>query len=134
MKIKFLVLNLVTLAVAVIIMSANLQQKPWVIPAKYKTLKNPVKGSSASTSAGKLVYDKYCKSCHGNAGKGDGVKAKTLKQPLTDLSTAKAQTVTDGEIYYKAIIGRDEAPNFEKKIPDETDRWNLVNFVRSLKK
>ena len=134
MKKKILLINLTALFIAVIIMSANLQQKPWVIPAKYKSLKNPVKTSPASISAGKLTIDKYCKSCHGSAGKGDGVKAKTLKQPLNDLSTAKAQVAPDGEIYYKAIIGQDEAPNFEKKIPDETDRWNLVNFVRSLKK
>ncbi|HOY33116.1 MAG TPA: cytochrome c [Bacteroidales bacterium] len=134
MKLKIIILNITAICLAVLIMSANLQHKPWVIPAKYKTLKNPVKMSSASTSAGKLTYDKHCKSCHGSTGKGDGVKAKTLKTHISDLGTTSVQTASDGEIYYKAFIGRDEAPNLEKKIPDETDRWNIVNFVRSLKK
>lgn len=134
MKVKFILFNLVALAIAVILISATFQQKPWSIPAKYKSLKNPVKSSSTSITAGKRLYDLHCKSCHGSTGKGDGVKAKTLKTRMTDLSSSGVQAALDGEIYYKAIIGRDEAPNFEKKIPDETDRWNVVNYVRSLKK
>jgi mono/diheme cytochrome c family protein len=134
MKMKILVFNLITIIIAVIIMSSSLQQKPWAIPAKYKSMKNQIKSSAASISAGKLTYDKHCKSCHGNTGKGDGVKAKTLKTICNDLSTQKVQGVLDGEMYYQSFIGRDEMPNFEKKIPDETDRWNVINYVRSLKK
>ena len=134
MKIKNFVLILVTLTIAVIFMSSFMQQKPWVIPDKYKSMKNPVKSSATSISDGKYTYDNHCKSCHGNKGKGDGVKAKTLKTIVNDLTAPKAQEVTDGEMYYQSFIGRDEMPNFEKKIPEETDRWDVINYVRSLKK
>ena len=36
------------------------QQKPWVIDAKYKTMKNPVKSDAASIAAGKALWDKNC--------------------------------------------------------------------------
>lgn len=134
MKPKKMMFILSILAIAFIVISAGLQQKPWEIPAKYKAMKNPVKTSAASISAGKLTYDKHCKSCHGSTGKGDGVKAKTLKTKCNDFATAQVQNVTDGELYYQSFIGRDEMPNFEKKIPDLTERWNVINFVRSLKK
>jgi hypothetical protein len=47
---------------------------------------------------------------------------------------ADVQKQTDGEIYYKSFIGRDEMPNFEKKIPSESDRWMIVNYIRTMKK
>lgn len=134
MKSKTFFFSLFLVGISFMIISATLQQKPWVIPAKYKTMKNMVKSSAASISAGKLTYDKQCKSCHGNAGKGDGVKAKTLKAKCSDFASATVQSVSDGELYYQSIIGRDEMPNFEKKIPAESDRWNLVNYIRSYKK
>jgi hypothetical protein len=32
-----------------------------------------------------------------------------------------------------SFIGRDEMPNFEKKIPDVADRWAVIGFIRTLK-
>lgn len=106
--------------------------KPWEIPAKYKNMKNP--DSKANVAIGKGLFAKHCKSCHGAKGLGDGPKAKSLKTSCGDFSSAKFQAQKDGEIYYQAIVGRDEMPNFEKKILDEEDRWALVNFIRTLKK
>jgi mono/diheme cytochrome c family protein len=102
---------------------------PWDIPAKYKTMKG--KGDLAT---GKELFAKHCKSCHGAKGLGDGPKAAGLKTSCGDFSSANFQKATDGEIYYKSIIGRDEMPNYEKKIPDEADRWSLVAYIRTLKK
>jgi mono/diheme cytochrome c family protein len=134
MKIKILLFNVAAIGLMIIFMATTFQQKPWVVPAAYKSKKNPVKSTPASISAGKLTWEKQCKSCHGSAGKGDGVKAKTLKTACGDFSLVKFQSQLDGEIYYKSFVGRDEMPNFEKKVTDETERWNLINFVRSLKK
>jgi mono/diheme cytochrome c family protein len=106
--------------------------KPWNIPAKYKTMKNPYQGENINI--GKSLYMKHCRSCHGNKGLGDGPKAKNLKTSCGDFSSAKFQKYTDGEIYYQSIIGRDEMPNYEKKIQDDEDRWAVVNYIRTLKK
>ena len=109
------------------------QQKPWVIDAKYKTMKNPVKADAASTTAGKTLWDKNCASCHGKTGLGDGVKARTLDTPAGDFSKAAFQSLPDGEIFGKTKTGREDMPKYEGKLTDE-DIWNIVNFTRTLKK
>ena len=78
------------------------------------------------------LYSQHCKSCHGKEGYGDGNKAGELETEMRELSSEDVQSQADGELYYKTIIGRDEMPNFEKKIPAEEDRWLLVNYLRTL--
>ena len=105
----------------------------WVIPAKYKSMSNPQKGKADPENAGKLLYAKHCKSCHGGMGVGDGPKAASMKTKINSLKTAEFQGQSDGVIYFQSFIGRDEMPNFEKKILDEEDRWAIVNYIRTLK-
>lgn len=109
-------------------------QEPWVIPGKYKAMKNPHAGDKSLTTVGKTLWAKHCKSCHGSMGLGDGPKAASLKTPCGDFSSAKFQAYKDGELYYMSFVGRDEMPNFEKKIPDDEDRWAIVNYMRTMKK
>lgn len=106
---------------------------PWVIPANYKSMANPQKGKGDPENVGKMLYAKHCKSCHGAAGLGDGAKASSMKTKMNSLKDGKFQAQSDGEIYYESFIGRDEMPNFEKKIPAVEDRWALVNYMRTLK-
>jgi len=132
----FLAITLL-MAVAFVCNNAMAQKKPgpWETPAKFKTMKNPVKTTDAEAIAnGKALYAKHCKSCHGSKGLGDGPKAATLKTSTGDFSSKEFQAYTDGEIFYKVTTGRDEMPAYDKKIPDEADRWALVNFMRTLKK
>lgn len=110
------------------------QGTPWVVPDKYKKMKNPVKSDAESISAGKALYAKHCKSCHGSKGLGDGTKAAQLKTKCGDFSTADFQAQSDGALFYKTNEGRDDMPSFKKKIPDETDVWSIVNYMRTLKK
>lgn len=108
------------------------ENKPWEIPAKYKKMVNPTPGEDVKI--GKSIYAKHCKSCHGNKGLGDGPKAKSLDTDCGDFSSEKFQAQKDGELYYQSFVGRDEMPNYEKKILDEEDRWAVINYLRSLKK
>jgi mono/diheme cytochrome c family protein len=135
MKVKFFITGISLIIVALIITASSYQtRKPWNIPANYKKMKNPVKSDANSIKVGKMLWDKHCKSCHGAAGKGDGVKAKTLKTNPGDFTTTVVQSQLDGELYYESFVGRDEMTNFEKKIPAESDRWHIINFIRSMKK
>jgi mono/diheme cytochrome c family protein len=102
---------------------------PWEVPAKNKAMKG--KGDVAS---GKELWAKHCKSCHGAKGLGDGPKASNLKTQSGDFSTKDFQAQTDGDLFYKTSVGRDEMPAYDKKIPDEGDRWALVAFMRTMKK
>ena len=107
-------------------------QDKWVVPAKYVSMKNPVPADQ-DASVGKSLYDKHCKSCHGKEGYGDGTKAEGLKGDLGDFSSAEFQKQTDGELFYKTTFGRDDMPEYSKKIPDDEDRWLVVNYMRTLK-
>jgi mono/diheme cytochrome c family protein len=110
-------------------------QEPWTIPTKYKKMENPTDpGDREGIAIGKQLYTKHCKSCHGKTGLGDGTKASELETSCGDFSTAEFQGQSDGVLYYKSIIGRDEMPNFEKKIPEEEDRWLVINYMKTFAK
>jgi len=119
---------------AVLILSATLvaQPKPWVVPANFKSMANPVAKGDASNKAGKTLYDKSCASCHGKAGLGDGVKARSLKTFPGDFSKPEYQDQTEGDHFYKTKTGRSEMPKYEGKLSD-TDIWNVVNYMRTFK-
>jgi mono/diheme cytochrome c family protein len=109
------------------------QAKPWEVPAEFKTMKNPVAKGDESNKTGQALYLKNCASCHGKTGLGDGVKARMLKDFPGDYSGAYSQNQTDGEHFYKTKAGRGEMPKYEGKLSDD-DIWNIVNFIRTLKK
>lgn len=109
------------------------QAKPWPVPDKYQQMKNPVKADATSLSDGKSLYIKHCQSCHGKSGKGDGSKSAQLKTDPGDFSAAAFQKQTDGALLYKIAEGRNDMPEFKKKIPDEEDLWSVINYVRTLK-
>ncbi len=111
-----------------------IQTKPWPVPDKAAKTANPVKSDPASIAAGKTLWVQHCSSCHGKTGAGDGTKAAQLKTQPEDLKVASVQNQSDGVLFFKISEGRDDMPAFKKKIPDQEDLWNLVNFMRSLKK
>jgi len=128
-------LKLLFVSASVLMLSATLsaQPKPWVVPANFTSMKNPVAKSDASTKAGLDLYTKNCASCHGKAGLGDGVKARALKTFPGDFSKTDFQGQTDGDHFYKSKMGRGEMPKYEGKLADN-DIWNLVNYMRTFKK
>lgn len=129
----FLSIAIIAIAVMSMVSAQPKKGKPWEIPAKYKDMKNTVKTSDASVKAGEALYKKNCASCHGKTGLGDGTKAKTLETFSGDFSSAAFQGQTDGTIFYQTKIGRNEMPKYDKKIED-SDIWNMVNYLRTLKK
>jgi mono/diheme cytochrome c family protein len=134
---KVLTLSLLVVALGAMLVSMTPQQQkmpePWEVPAKYKNMENPVANDAASQQKGMVVYKKYCASCHGKAGLGDGVKARALKTFAGDFSIDQYQGQTDGEHFYKTKFGRGEMPKYENKVPD-TDIWHCVNYMRTFKK
>ena len=119
-------------AFALTIVAFTIPQEKWDVPAKYKSMENEYAGDDED-GIGEELYMQHCKSCHGKEGYGDGTKAKELDTEMRELGSAEVQGQTDGALFYKAIIGRDEMPNFEKKIRDDEDRWMVINYLRSLK-
>jgi mono/diheme cytochrome c family protein len=46
-------------------------------------------GLSYAEGQGKHLFDRYCVTCHGDGGKGDGQNASNLNPPAPDLTTSK---------------------------------------------
>ena len=58
-------------------------------------------GLTYAESLGRPVFDHYCVTCHGDAGKGDGQNATNLTPPPPDFTTSK--TLADAA-YVRRII------------------------------
>lgn len=110
------------------------QNKPWNVPPDKAKISNAVKSDASSIAAGKVLWSQHCSSCHGKAGLGDGTKAAQLETTPPDFSKALVQGESDGALFFKTSEGRGDMPSFKKKIPDQEDIWNLVNYMRTFKK
>jgi mono/diheme cytochrome c family protein len=97
-------------------------------------MKNPMtKADALSIKDGKEIYNKSCKSCHGDLGKGDGTKSRNLDISCGDFTAPEFKKETDGELFWKISEGRKPMPSFGKKLTD-AERWSVINFIRTLNK
>jgi len=101
-------------------------------------LANPRTRTSESVNNGKVVYEIYCLVCHGETGRGDGPVSSSGGGPFVGVRSMVTDTVdrrTDGYLYgvivNAQVMGRGLMPRYGDKIIG-TDRWDLVNYVRTL--
>lgn len=95
-------------------------------------LKNPEPGNAESVEAGKKLYQRFCASCHGPQGKGDGGLALAGGTPsdLTDDTWDFGST--DGEIFVAIRDGVSADMLAYKDRLTEKQIWQVVNYLRSL--
>jgi len=131
---KKILFGLAIIAAVTFTQTTNAQAKPkgkeWKVPAADAAKKSPTK---ADATAGKDLWSSNCKSCHGIKGLGDGTKAEKIDISCGDFSSKEFQSLSDGEIFYKTTVGRKPMPSFKEKLSD-SERWQLVAFIRTLKK
>jgi high-affinity iron transporter len=95
----------------------------------------PLPARPPSPARGAQVYREQCAACHGDQGRGDGPKAKTVKGPppadLADPKTMSRLSLVD--IYRKVTIGvaGTAMPQFEETLPD-SDRWAVAAYTATL--
>jgi mono/diheme cytochrome c family protein len=53
---------------------------------------------AANATAGKAVYDKACKSCHGADGAANPAIAKMMKVEMRDLKSPEVQATSDADL------------------------------------
>lgn len=112
------------------------------IPAAAVARRNPVSSSDEALRGGRMLWMSHCETCHGAEGRGDGPNARLHearkgRAPRNLTDPAVQENLTDGEVYWrvsKGIVDGDSIimPAFEGKVPSETERWQLVMFVRVL--
>lgn len=121
------------LFVLFLLVHVQAQAKRFPAPLSADTIVNPLKGNTAATSEGHLIYVKYCVTCHGAKGKGDGIAAPGLPKPPADHTSAFVQNQKDGAIYWVITKGNSPMPGYSA-ILTPTQRWEVVNFIRTLAK
>jgi putative copper resistance protein D len=88
--------------------------------------------TSESIWRGHDLFAMHCATCHGPAGRGDGPGAAGLLQRPADLSASHTADHTPGDLYWWVTHGLGLAmPAFGDRLSIE-DRWDVVNFVRTL--
>ncbi len=124
-----------TLVLAMIFFGASefSQTEVWKAPASADNIKNPYKNNSAMTEKGKILYNQMCAVCHGETGRGDGPAGINLNPRPADHAGKLVQEQSDGAIYWKISEGRVPMAAYGYILSEE-QRWQLVNYIRTLKK
>ncbi len=88
---------------------------------------------------GKVIYEKKCLLCHGEKGDGNGPGAPMLDPKPRDFTkgrykvrtSASGQPPTDSDLFRVISDGMPGTSMPAWKVISETDRWNLVAYVKS---
>ena len=100
-------------------------------------LQNPVPANLASLKNGEKLFQRYCSTCHGPEGKGDGPVAGPpfgtgplgLVLPVGGPASV-AKVFSDGHIFTTMTLGRGRMPSYKRILPEH--RWDIVNYIRDL--
>ncbi len=110
-------------------------------PVDLKTadrLPNPRTRTSQSINQGRFLYQTYCQVCHGESGRGDGPISSAAGGPFFGVRSLVNDTIarrSEGYLYSVIVnapaMGRGLMPIYGDKVRGD-DRWDLVNYVRTL--
>lgn len=132
MKSAFMI-TLLVIAFCVPDLNGYPDNKEWIAPSSAKDILNPLKGNTVATMEGKKLFTQICAVCHGDKGKGDGVGGATLNPKPRNFTLDKTQEQTDGDFFWKLSEGRPPMASY-KTILTPTQRWQLINYIRTFKK
>ena len=94
-------------------------------------VRNPITPTSDSVAAGQVVYERYCQTCHGVNGRGDGPGGEGLEPPPADLAI-HVPLHGDADIFRfvsDGIEGTSMVALADNLTDDEI--WHVINFIRA---
>lgn len=117
----------------------DFSKNTWELPDDADKTKNPTTATEESIAKGKELYFERqkgnCVFCHGETGAGNEANLPQLRRKPADLSNKERMTaMTDGEVFWKVSKGINGImPAGERRLSEE-ERWNVVNYIRTLAK
>lgn len=96
-------------------------------------LTNPVEADGESLARGETLYGSKCARCHGADGNGTGPSTHGINADPRKLWVwSSAGDAADGYLFSIITDGRTDMPPWGLVL-SENERWDLVNFVKTLK-
>lgn len=92
----------------------------------------PMIWAAGNPTAGKEVYDRACKNCHGAQGEGNPNIAKMMKVEMKPLSGSEVQGMSDQQI--EDVIEKGKGKMHAIKSVTPTQAADVVAYIRTLKK
>jgi mono/diheme cytochrome c family protein len=95
---------------------------------------NPVPADSVSLERGRVLFERNCALCHGAQGLGDGPITEFWKPDMNkpaNLTDPRMAQQSDGSLYLTISQGYGVMPALGENL-DQRERWDVVNYVRSL--
>jgi mono/diheme cytochrome c family protein len=93
-------------------------------------LKNPLTATAANLEDGKVLYARFCATCHGAEGQGDGLVGKKFLG-VANLTQERLVQVPLGHIYHVIANGRGRMmPHGTQVNPEE--RWKISMYIRNV--
>jgi S-disulfanyl-L-cysteine oxidoreductase SoxD len=93
----------------------------------------PVPSSATSVARGKTLFNIYCMLCHGETGEGNGNLRTFFNPQPANLTSATIQKLEDAQIFLVITNGFGPMPPLYEHL-SPTERWDVINYVRTLKK
>ncbi len=121
--------TLLALLLALTSALALAESPDWKAPPSAANRPNPVPVNANTIALGQKLYVGNCLTCHGPSGRGDGPGGAALEKKPADLSARIKAGETDGALFWKISEGR--SPMISWKSLSETQRWELVNYIKT---
>jgi mono/diheme cytochrome c family protein len=107
------------------------QGSDWRAPPPAANRPNPVPVNATTIELGRKLFVANCLTCHGPEGHGDGPGSAALEKKPADLPKRIKETgEKDGELFWKISEGRAPMITWKTQL-SETQRWELVNYIRA---
>jgi mono/diheme cytochrome c family protein len=108
------------------------QPENYGVPASFSGVVNPVEADDTSLQRGREIYEIVCIRCHDENGQGNGRALANEKRKPVPFNAPQIRELGDGELYYIITHGVEDSPMLAWSFFDDSDIWNLVNYIRSL--
>ena len=97
-----------------------------------RSLRNPLDSTEEVIAAGRILYERFCRHCHGDQGQGDGPVGKIYKG-VTSYTSRAVKNATEGHIFHVITHGKGRMKAHGSQI-SPIDRWKIVRYVEVLQK